>query len=257
MRRLRGRGLAGLMAGVMLLGMAAGLTSCETNDTLGRSQLILFDEASLEQSALAAWQEQLKTAKISHDPQLNTRIRTVGGRIVAAAGMGDRQWEYVLFEDDQPNAFVIPGNKVGVNTGLFKVVKNDDQLAAVLGHETGHVIARHAAERASQQAAAGLVLSAATQATSGKIQQAVANYGGLGAQVGLLLPYSRKHESEADRIGVDLMVKAGYRASEAIALWQNMMALNKNAPPEFLSTHPSDQTRINDLKAYIAAKGYK
>ena len=93
--------------------------------------------------------------------------------------------------------------------------------------------------------------------TQGKVQQAVANYGGLGASLGLLLPYSRKHESEADKIGVDLMVKAGYRASEAVALWENMSAQKTNAPPQILSTHPSDQTRINDLKAYIAAKGYK
>lgn len=240
-----------------LIAAAAGLSGCETNDTLGRSQLILFDENTLEQSALSAWQEQLKTAKISRDPTLNARVQKVGSRIVTAAGMGGRQWEYVLFEDPQPNAFVIPGNKVGVNTGLFKVVKNDDQLAAVLGHETGHVIARHAAERASQQAATGLAIGVATQATSGKVQQAVSSYGGLGAQLGILLPYSRRHESEADRIGVDLMVKAGYRPSEAISLWENMMAQNSGAPPEFLSTHPSDKTRINDLKAYIAAKGYK
>ncbi|HVZ30366.1 MAG TPA: M48 family metallopeptidase [Asticcacaulis sp.] len=242
-----------------LLSLAAPLvlSGCETNDALGRSQLILFDESTLEQSALSAWQEQLRTAKISNDPQMNARVRAVGARIVTAAGMGDRQWEYVVFDDPQPNAFVIPGNKVGVNSGLFKVVKNDDQLAAVLGHETGHVIARHAAERASQQAAAAIGLEVATKATSGNVQKVVANYGGLGAEVGILLPYSRQHESEADRIGVDLMVKAGYRASEAIALWENMMALSKNAPPEFLSTHPSDQTRINDLKAYIASKGYK
>jgi len=245
------------VAATVLAGAAIGLAGCETNETLGRSQLILFDENTLEQSALGAWQEQLKTAKISHDPLLNARIQKVGGRIVTAAGMGNRQWEYVLFDDPQPNAFVIPGNKVGVNTGLFKAVKNDDQLAAVLGHETGHVIARHAAERASQQAATGIALEVATKATSGKVQQAVASYGGLGAQVGLLLPYSRRHESEADRIGVDLMVKAGYRASEAVALWENMMAQSAGAPPEFLSTHPSDKTRINDLKAYIAAKGYK
>ncbi len=249
--------LQGAVLAAMLAGAGLGLAGCETNEALGRSQLILFDDKALEDSALAAWQEELKTAKISHDPQMNARIKTVGARIVNAAGMGDRPWEYVLFDNDQPNAFVIPGNKVGVNTGLFKVVKNDDQLAAVLGHETGHVIGRHAAERASQQAAAGVVLSVATNATSGKVQQAVANYGGLGAQLGLLLPYSRKHESEADRIGVDLMVKAGYKASEAIKLWENMMAFNTNAPPEFLSTHPSDKTRINDLKAYIAAKGYK
>lgn len=256
MKQHMGKVAAGISLTVLCVA-GAMLTSCESNETLGRTQLILFDEKTLEQSALSAWQEQLKTAKISHDPQLNGRLQKVGARIVNAAGMGGSSWEYVLFENDQPNAFVIPGNKVGVNTGLFKVVKNDDQLAAVIGHETGHVIGRHAAERASQQAATQVGLEIATRTTEGKVQQAVANYGGLGASLGLLLPYSRKHESEADKIGVDLMVKAGYRASEAVALWENMSAQKTSAPPQILSTHPSDQTRINDLKAYIAAKGYK
>ncbi|MBP2160694.1 MULTISPECIES: M48 family metallopeptidase [Asticcacaulis] len=247
-------------AGISLAALCVAgvvLTGCESNEALGRSQLILFDERSLEQSALAGWQEQLRTAKVSRDPALNARLQTVGGRIVKAAGMGGSAWEYVLFENDQPNAFVIPGNKVGVNTGLFKVVKNDDQLAAVIGHETAHVIGRHAAERASQQAATQVGLEIATRTTEGRVQQAVANYGGMGAALGLLLPYSRKHESEADKIGVDLMVKAGYRASESVTLWENMSAQKTSAPPQFLSTHPSDKTRINDLKAYIAAKGYK
>ncbi|MEI9902652.1 MAG: M48 family metallopeptidase [Asticcacaulis sp.] len=242
---------------VTLAGTTAVLSGCETNDALGRQQLILVDDAILQQSALQGWQEQLKTARVSHDPALNARIQKAGARIVNAAGMGDRQWEYVLFEDDQPNAFVIPGNKVGVNTGLFKVVRNDDQLAAVIGHETGHVIARHAAERASQQIASQTVIEVAAGATRGNVSKAVSSYGGLGAELGFLLPYSRQQESEADRIGVDLMVKAGYKASEAIALWQNMMAANSGAPPEFLSTHPSDKTRIKDLQDYIAAKGYK
>ena len=244
-------------AAIALAFSTAALSGCETNDALGRQQLILVSDSDLQQSALQGWQQQLQTAKVSHDPALNARIQKVGSRIVNAAGMGDRPWEYVLFEDDQPNAFVIPGNKVGVNTGLFKVVKNDDQLAAVIGHETGHVIARHAAERASQQIASAVVIDAATHATSGKVSQAVASYGGLGAELGFLLPYSRQQESEADRIGVDLMVKAGYHAPEAVALWQNMMSANNAAPPEFLSTHPSDKTRIKDLQDYIAAKGYK
>ena len=134
--------------GLTLLGSSV-LTGCETNDTLGRSQFLLVDDAALEQSALTAWREQLRTAKISKDPVLNKRIQTVGGRIAAASGLGATGWEYVLFEDDQPNAFVIPGKKVGINTGLFKVVKTDDQLAAVIGHETAHVLGKHAAERAS------------------------------------------------------------------------------------------------------------
>ncbi|MDV6333037.1 M48 family metallopeptidase [Asticcacaulis sp. 201] len=239
-----------------LLAVTLALGGCETNEALGRSQLLLVDDSALEQQAAAAWQQQLATAKISHDPALNKRIQAVGGRITAVSGIPGT-WEYVLFDDPQPNAFVIPGNKVGVNTGLFKVVKTDDQLAAVIGHETGHVIAHHAAERASQQIATQTGLEIATGVTKGNVQKAISNYGGLGAQVGLLLPYSRRHESEADRIGVDLMVKAGYRANAAVEVWQNMQALNSGAPSEILSTHPSDKTRISDLQAYIAAKGYK
>lgn len=235
----------------------AALSGCETNDALGRKQLILFDDNALVQSALASWVELKSTAKISKDPTLNARIQKVGARVVNAAGMGNAQWEYVLFENDQPNAFVIPGNKVGVTTGLFKAVKNDDQLAAVLGHETGHVIGRHANERASQTTAAQIGIDVATKSTKGNVQKAVSNYGGLGAMLGLILPYSRKHELEADRIGVDLMVKAGYRASESVALWYNMQAAGGNAPPEFMSTHPSDKTRIEALSAYIKEKGYK
>jgi predicted Zn-dependent protease len=240
-----------------LMGAGLALNGCETNDTLGRSQFLLVDDTALEQSALTAWQEQLKTAKISKDPTLNKRIQTVGARIAAASGLGATGWEYVLFQDDQPNAFVIPGKKVGINTGLFKVVKTDEQLAAVIGHETAHVLGKHAAERASQQMATQGVLGVAAGATKGNVQKAISSYGGLGAQLGLLLPYSRKHESEADRIGVDLMAKAGYRPSAAVEVWQNMMAQNSGAPPEFMSTHPSDKTRIKDLQDYIAAKGYK
>jgi len=233
------------------------LSGCETNETLGRSQFLLVDNADLEPSALQGWQELMKTSKVSSDAALTRRVRTVGARIVAAAGYDPAGWEYVLFQDDQPNAFVIPGNKVGVNTGLFKVVKNDDQLAAVLGHETAHVLGKHAAERYSQQVGTQIALQTAAGATSGRTQQVIANYGGMGAQLGLLLPYSRKHELEADCIGVDIMVKAGYKASEAIALWRNMQALNQGKPPEFLSTHPSDDTRIAQLEAYIRSKGYK
>jgi predicted Zn-dependent protease len=242
-----------MAAGLVVL----GLVGCETNDQLGRSQLILVDDSSLEKAALASWADQMKTAKISKDPKMNARLNAVGKKIVTAAGMGDKPWEFVLFDNAQPNAFVIPGYKVGVNTGMFTVIKNDDQLAAILGHETAHVIGKHAAERMSQTAAASIALEVATQQTSGNTQKAIANYGGLGAQLGLLLPYSRKHELEADRLGVDLAVKAGYRASESVALWQNMQAMGNKAPPEFLSTHPNDQRRIDDLRAYIAAKGYK
>ena len=233
------------------------LSACETNDTLGRSQLLLVNDSDLESAAVQAWAETLKTAKISNDPVLRQRVKTVSARIVAAAGMDNRPWEYVLFDDPEPNAFVIPGNKVGVNTGLFQIVKNDDQLAAVIGHETGHVIAHHAAERYSQQLASSLAISVVAGAAGEKNAQAVQSFGGLGAQVGILLPYSRQHELEADRIGVDLMARAGFKPSQAVEVWRNMIAYRKgSAPLEIISTHPSDETRIAKLQAYIAEKGY-
>lgn len=243
---------ASLTASLLTLG------ACETNETLGREQLLLVDDKALEQSALTAWQENLKTAKISRDAVLNKRVQSVGARIVTAAGMNDRPWEYVLFENDEPNAFVIPGNKVGVNTGLFKVVSNDDQLAAVIGHETAHVIAHHAAERYSQQMATQLGLEVATGVTKGKARDIIGNYGGLGAQLGFLLPYSRKHELEADKIGVDLTAKAGFKPSQAVQVWRNMATFRQGkGAPEFMSTHPSDETRIHKLETYILEKGYK
>jgi predicted Zn-dependent protease len=234
------------------------LSACETNEALGRSQLLLVSDDTLAPQALEAWSQALKTEKISTDAALTRRVNTVAARIVAAAGMGDRQWEYVLFDNPEPNAFVIPGNKVGVNTGLFQIVKNDDQLAAVIGHETGHVIAHHAAERASQQVATSVAISVASGAAGEKYAKTVSNFGGLGAQLGVLLPYSRTHELEADKLGVDLMAKAGYTPSQAVEVWRNMQSYRKgNAPLEMVSTHPSDETRIARLQAYIAEKGYK
>jgi predicted Zn-dependent protease len=234
-----------------------GLSGCETNDALGRSQFLLVDNQDLAPSALLGWAELVKTSKISRDPVMNARVRAISQRIISAAGFNPAEWEVVLFENEQPNAFVIPGNKVGVNTGMFKVAKNDDQLAAVIGHETAHVIGKHAAERYSQQAGTQIALTAAAGATSGRTQQIISNYGGMGAQLGFLLPYSRQHELEADRLGVDIMVKAGYRATEAIALWRNMSAQGKAGTLEMMSTHPSDSTRIAALEAYIQSKGYK
>lgn len=245
----------GLIGGA-LAGLAA-MAGCTTNETLGRQQLLLVDNAQLAEPAMAAWQETLKTSKISNDPEMNRRVKTVGARIVQAAGLSGQAWEYVVFDNPQPNAFVLPGNKVGVNTGLFKAVKNDDQLAAVLGHETGHNIAQHAAERYSQQMAASVGLQVAAGATSGRTQEVISSYGGLGAQLGVILPFSRQHELEADKIGVDLMAKAGYKPSESVALWRNMAAQRTGgAQPQFLSTHPSDDTRISQLEAYIKQKGY-
>lgn len=241
------------LAAAAVLG-AAGLTACAYNETLGRNQLLLVDDAALAQAAASAWQEALSSGQVSRDAAQNDRVRRVGGRVAQAAGMGGLNWEYAVFRSDTPNAFVLPGGRMGVTTGLLSLVRNDDQLAAVLGHEVGHITARHAAERYSQTAAAQAGLQIAT-GVAGDYGRAVGALGGLGAQLGVLLPFSRQHELEADRLGVDYMARAGYDPREALALWRLMSQQRQTSTPEFASTHPADSTRIAALEAYMRERG--
>lgn len=234
---------------------AVAVAACAYNESLGRNQFVLMDDSALMQSSQAAWAETLRTQKVSSDRALNNRVKSVGDKLVSAAGLGNRSWTYAVFEQDAPNAFVLPSGHIGVTTSLLGLARNDDQLAAVIGHEIGHVVARHAAERTSTSTATSVLLGA-VQSRAGDYSQAVQAYGGLGAQLGVLLPFSRRHELEADRLGVDYMVRAGYRANESIALWQTMAAQRQGSTPEFASTHPSDQTRIAELQAYISQRGY-
>lgn len=234
---------------------AALTAACAYNDTLGRSQFLIVDDAALTQQADAAWAETLRTKPVSRDAALNARVKRVGDRIVSGAGLAGRSWEYAVFVDDSPNAFVLPSGKIGVTTSLLTLARNDDQLAAVLGHEVGHVVARHAAERYSNTALAGAGLSV-LQGAAGDYGQAVGAFGGMAAQYGVLLPYSRRDELEADRLGVDYMAAAGFRPAEAVTLWRAMSAQRQGSTPEFASTHPSDQTRIAELERYIAGRGW-
>lgn len=234
---------------------AAALGGCAYNETLGRNQLLIVDDRALAQQSDAAWAEALRTQRVSTDAAGNARIRRVGDRIVASAGLSDRRWEYALFVSDSPNAFVLPSGRIGVTTGLLALVRNDDQLASVLGHEVGHVVARHAAERYSTTALTSIGLSG-VQSAAGDHARAAGAIGGLGAQLGVLLPFSRNHELEADRLGVDYLHRAGFRPSEAVALWRLMAAQRQGSTPEFASTHPSDSSRIAALEAYIASRGW-
>ena len=186
----------------------------------------------------------------------NQRVRTVGGRIIAAANLNNRlSWDYAVFQDETPNAFTLPNGKIGVTTGLLNLVENDDQLAAIIGHEVGHVVARHAAERYSQTALTATGLQVA-QGVAGDYGQAIGAFGGIGAQLGVLLPFSRNHELEADRLGVDYMAAAGYEPRESLDLWRIMAQQRQGSTPEFASTHPSDQTRIAQLEQYISSRGW-
>ena len=235
--------------------LSTGAAGCAYNDTLGRNQFLIVDDSALIQQADAAWAEALRTQRTSNDAASLARIKRVGDRIVAAAGLSGQRWEYALFVSDAPNAFVLQSGKIGVTTSLLALVRNDDQLAAVLGHEVGHVVARHAAERYSTSAATSVVLSG-VQGVAGDYGQAAGAIGGLGAQLGVLLPFSRRDELEADRLGVDYMHAAGFRPSESVALWRLMQQQRQGSTPEFASTHPSDSTRIAQLEQYIASRGW-
>jgi predicted Zn-dependent protease len=225
--------------------LALFLAACEAAPITGRNQLILLPESQDAEMGLQAYQQIKDERKVSNDPALNRRIREVGSRIARISPHPDWDWEFTLFDDDTPNAFALPGGKVGVHTGLFKVAKNDDQLATVMGHEVAHAIARHGAERVSQGMAAQFGGAAVGVATGN--QAYVAGYSAL-AQLGLL-GYSRTQESEADHIGLIYMAEAGYDPRAAVALWENMAALSQGGrPPEFLSTHPSEGNRIERLQ---------
>lgn len=250
------------MAGAVgALAMAAALGGCAYNESLGRNQFLLVDNSALAEASQQAWASALAKGRVSRDAAANARVRQVGGRLVAAAGLQNRSWNYVVFEDASANAFVLPGGQIGVNTGLLAMVENDDQLAAVLGHEIAHMTSNHAAERYSQQAATQLGIGVASSVLGGassSAAQGIASLGGAGAQLGVILPFSRQHELEADRLGVDYMAAAGYRPAEALRLWTNMAAgrgSGGGGAGGLFSIHPSDQQRIGALEAHLRARG--
>jgi len=234
---------------------ASALSACAYNEALGRNQLLLVDNAALSQQSTAAWREAIAKPGVMTTGAQVDRIRRVGDRLVQAAGLGGPTWDYAVFTEASPNAFVLPSGQIGVTTSLLALVQNDDQLASVIGHEIGHVVANHAAERASNQTVTSVGL-AAVGGAAGRYGDAVNAYGGLAAQYGLLLPYSRRDELEADRLGVDYMAGAGFKPSQAVALWRLMAAQRQTQTPQFASTHPSDATRIEALQQYIASRGW-
>jgi len=234
-----------------LLGAVA---SCQTVPLTNRPQLLLIPEGTEIQLGLSSYQEILQKARVSHDPALNEQVTRVGTRIAEATGRTDYQWEFRVLEDKQANAFCLPGGKVAVYTGILPITRDDAGLAAVLGHEVSHAIARHGGERLSQQLAVQgglLAVQGALARRDGPTVQLVAAALGAGATVGVLLPWSRLQESEADHLGLIFMAKAGYHPSAARDLWVRMASLGGPRQPEFLSTHPAPQTRIAQIEAWI------
>lgn len=239
--------------------IAVAAAGCSTNPVTGRSQFMIVDDRFLAGMALEAWNEEKAKTPISRDRVANERLQRVGEKIALAANRPNDPWEFVVFDRPEKNAFVLPGGKVGFYRGLMDIADRDDHIATVMGHEVGHVTGRHAAERFSIQVgsqAAMLAAAAGTRDMDPQTRQAGMAALGLGIQFGLLLPYSRRDELEADRIGIDYMHAAGYQPRQAITFWQRMSASGGPRPPEFLSTHPDPATRIRDLQAYIAARGW-
>lgn len=252
---MRGLSLPGLLRralGALPLLLAA--LACAISPT-GRRQLILLSDAEMDSMGLTAYQKLKTETPLSRDARATAYVRCVADAITAqAAGpQAAQSWEVNLFEEPSANAFALPGGKIGVNTGLLGVARSPDQLATVLGHEVGHVLARHGNERVSQNfAVQGGLFTAGTLlgvlgGPSSSNQQLLFAALGLGAQVGVLLPYSRAQESEADQIGLDLMARAGFDPRQSIELWKNMIRAGGPRPPEFLSTHPDPESRIGDL----------
>ena len=209
----------------------------------------------MDQMGAQAFQEIKSNVKSDADPRVIQYVNCVVTPLTQAAKnqTSVSQWEVVVFKSPDVNAFALPGGRIGVYSGLLNVAKSDAQLAAVVGHEIGHVIAHHGAERVSQQAGTQLGL-AALGAISGNNPQSKTLMGllGVGVQVGVLLPFSRTQENEADLVGLDLMARAGFDPHESVALWKNMIEASGNkAPAEWLSTHPASENRISNLESHM------
>ncbi|MEO1553985.1 MAG: M48 family metallopeptidase [Pseudomonadota bacterium] len=265
----------------IIRGLACGtivpiVTGCSTNPVTGEQQLILpgFDNASLAAMSTTAWSEMKKQTPQTGDSRLRNRVlatwdRTAKGRSTALKDKYNQdvayipsEWEVAVFDTDDVNAFVMPGQQVGVYRGITELTENDDQLASILGHEAGHIDGRHSAARASAQMTAQVAMVAGqiAIAQSDELSQyggTLAALGGAAIQFGVLLPYSRNHELQADKLGVDYMHKAGYDVTQAPRLWELMDQKSAgNRPPEFMSTHPDPGRRRNELINYINANGY-
>ncbi len=225
------------------------LASCASSPT-GRKQLTLLPASQMDQMGDQAFGELKGQGKVSKDPAQNQYVQCITSKLLKEMGEDPKEWEMLVFEDESPNAFALPGKNMGVHTGMIKMVQNQHQLAAVIGHEIGHVLANHGNERMSQGllAQAGLTAADLYLGRDSQSDQLIVAALGIGAQFGVLLPFSRKQETESDRLGLEYMAKAGFDPREAPKLW---MLMNEKAgggsPPEFLSTHPSPSSRIKDL----------
>ncbi len=238
------------------------LLACQTVEQTGRSQFIVVSESQESKLGYDAYQETLKNHQLSTRRDWQNQLKRVGQRIAAVADKPEYEWEFNVIQGDEINAFALPGGKVAFWEGIMPVARDDTGVAVIMGHEIAHAIARHGAERMSQSMGAqaiGQILSAGVGQVSPGLREDFLKLYGLGASVGVLMPWGRTQESEADRIGLTLMAKAGYNPTGAIAFWERMSKVSSDKPPEFLSTHPSDETRIAQIRAWLpeAMKYYR
>jgi len=242
------------------------LSSCSTVPITGRKRIALLPSSNLTSMALQSYRTLLSKSRLSNDSRKIAIVRRVGRRIAVAAEQFMREegltkaiknfhWEFNLIDDPKTvNAFCMPGGKVAVYTGILPVAKNETGLAVILGHEVAHAIAKHGNERMSQLLLVqlgGIALDTALKSKPNQTRSLLMLAFGVAAQVGILLPFSRTHESEADHIGLILMARAGYNPAAAISFWQRMDKLGGAKLPQFLSTHPASKTRVKRLKKLL------
>lgn len=233
----------------------AVLTACSTSPT-GRNQLSLLPASQLDQMGAESWNQIRSQEPLLHDAEAEAYVQCITQALaeVVPEQYHRDDWDVEIFDSETVNAFALPGGYIGVYVGMIRLAENQHQLAAVMGHEIGHVMAEHSNERVSQNLLMSGALVGAELAFSNRpasqramIMAAV----GVGAQVGYVLPFSRRHESEADEIGLELMAKAGFDPEQAPRLWENMERLGGGGGPEFLSTHPAPATRIRELSGQL------
>ncbi|MBP0048320.1 M48 family metallopeptidase [Marinobacterium sp. AK62] len=246
-------------AGIALLSSLL-MAGCSVSPT-GERTLLLNSPQQMNAMGSQSFEQMKQKLDIETDARTNRYVQCVADAILMQVpreyGYAPQDWELVVFKDEAVNAFALPGGKMGVYTGMLKLTENQHQLASVIGHEVSHVLAQHGNARMSQQMLTQLGMAAATIALADRVdtrtQQAAILAMGLGVQYGVLLPYSRQHESEADKLGQSLMAQAGFDPREAVTLWQNMAQKGNAQPPELLSTHPAPGTRIRQLDAQVEA----
>ena len=252
---------------IVLIGWLFLLAGCSEVEITGRRQLNLVPDSIINSLSLQQYSQFISENKVSTDAEKTAMVKRVGARIQQAVDQFCRkhcdkdpfegyEWEFNLVEDNAVNAFAMPGGKVVVYTGLLPVAQNEAGLATVMGHEIAHVFAKHGSERMSQGLLVqmgGIAIDTAMKEKPEATRNLFVSSYGLGTQIGLLLPFSRLHENEADKLGLIFMAMAGYEPQEAVEFWKRMAAAKegKSQPPEFLSTHPADTTRIRNIQNLV------